>query len=90
MFEMNNIIEINPSQPGCHINEQCTGVWPETRCIRGVCECPEVAGSDGKQTRSVPTRDGNVCVVPGGTNFFHFFHFFPQISSWKFFFYLGD
>lgn len=51
--------KIDPGQPGCVYNEQCSAVWPDSFCDTsagvGTCRCGE-----NKVERS--TRDGHVCL----------------------------
>ncbi|CAJ0580667.1 unnamed protein product, partial [Mesorhabditis spiculigera] len=51
--------KIEPGQPGCVYNEQCSAVWPEAFCDTsagvGTCRCGE-----NKVERA--TRDGHVCL----------------------------
>ncbi|PAV76107.1 hypothetical protein WR25_21575 isoform B [Diploscapter pachys] len=54
----------NPGESGCQYAEQCSAVWPESRCEKSRCECPEdVNGIPYVQAR---TRDGVVCVLHSG------------------------
>ncbi|CAB3401564.1 unnamed protein product [Caenorhabditis bovis] len=51
--------KIDPGQPGCVYNEQCSSVWPDAFCDTsagvGTCRCGE-----NKVERA--TRDGHVCL----------------------------
>ncbi|XGW15900.1 hypothetical protein V3C99_001391 [Haemonchus contortus] len=51
--------KIDPGQPGCVYNEQCSAVWPDAFCDTsagvGTCRCGE-----NKVERT--TRDGHVCL----------------------------
>uniref|UniRef100_A0A915CB21 BPTI/Kunitz inhibitor domain-containing protein n=4 Tax=Parascaris univalens TaxID=6257 RepID=A0A915CB21_PARUN len=54
----------NPGESGCQYSEQCSAVWPESRCEKSRCECPEdVNGIPYIQSR---TRDGVVCILQSG------------------------
>ncbi|VDM58994.1 unnamed protein product, partial [Angiostrongylus costaricensis] len=54
----------NPGESGCQYAEQCTAVWPESRCEKSRCECPEdVNGIPYVQAK---TRDGVVCILHSG------------------------
>ncbi|VDL75178.1 unnamed protein product [Nippostrongylus brasiliensis] len=59
--------KIDPGQPGCVYNEQCSAVWPDAFCDTsagvGTCRCGE-----NKVERA--TRDGHVCldVLDGNQN----------------------
>ncbi|CAI2349048.1 unnamed protein product [Caenorhabditis sp. 36 PRJEB53466] len=54
----------NPGESGCQYAEQCSAVWPESRCEKSRCECPEdVNGIPYVQAK---TRDGVVCVLHSG------------------------
>uniref|UniRef100_A0A183BTQ2 EB domain-containing protein n=1 Tax=Globodera pallida TaxID=36090 RepID=A0A183BTQ2_GLOPA len=54
----------NPGESGCQYAEQCSAVWPESRCEKSRCECPEdVNGIPYVQSK---TRDGVVCVLHSG------------------------
>lgn len=51
--------KIEPGQPGCVYNEQCSSVWPDAFCDTsagvGTCRC-------GEHKVERPTRDGHVCL----------------------------
>uniref|UniRef100_A0A914UJW3 BPTI/Kunitz inhibitor domain-containing protein n=1 Tax=Plectus sambesii TaxID=2011161 RepID=A0A914UJW3_9BILA len=50
--------KIEPGQPGCVYDEQCSAVWPEAKCAMagvGTCRC-------GEFKVEKPTRDGHVCL----------------------------
>ncbi|GMR42638.1 hypothetical protein PMAYCL1PPCAC_12833 [Pristionchus mayeri] len=54
----------NPGESGCQYAEQCSAVWPESRCEKSRCECPEdVNGIPYVQAK---TRDGVVCILHSG------------------------
>ncbi|CAJ0941855.1 unnamed protein product, partial [Mesorhabditis belari] len=54
----------NPGESGCQYAEQCAAVWPESRCEKSRCECPEdVNGIPYVQSKS---RDGVVCILHSG------------------------
>ncbi|KAL3103012.1 hypothetical protein niasHT_026460 [Heterodera trifolii] len=54
----------NPGESGCQYAEQCAAVWPESRCEKSRCECPEdVNGIPYVQSK---TRDGVVCILHSG------------------------
>src|SRR5271165_4328435 len=58
-------LEINPTQPGCIFDIQCSSVWPRATCDKaGVCQCPNNPTDPVRPetTRPVQTRDGWVCV----------------------------
>ncbi|KAI1724653.1 kunitz/Bovine pancreatic trypsin inhibitor domain-containing protein [Ditylenchus destructor] len=54
----------NPGESGCQYAEQCSAVWPESRCERSRCECPEDV--NGIPYVMSKTRDGVVCVLHSG------------------------
>ncbi|PIO59426.1 EB module, partial [Teladorsagia circumcincta] len=51
--------KIDPGQPGCVYNEQCSAVWPDAYCDTsagvGTCRC-------GENKVERVTRDGHVCL----------------------------
>ncbi|KAK6014909.1 EB module, partial [Ostertagia ostertagi] len=51
--------KIDPGQPGCVYNEQCSAVWPDAFCDTsagvGTCRC-------GENKVERVTRDGHVCL----------------------------
>ncbi|CAJ0607862.1 unnamed protein product [Cylicocyclus nassatus] len=54
----------NPGESGCQYAEQCSAVWPESRCEKSRCECPEdVNGIPYVQAK---TRDGVICILHSG------------------------
>ncbi|VDM45373.1 unnamed protein product [Toxocara canis] len=54
----------NPGESGCQYAEQCSAVWPESRCEKSRCECPEdVNGIPYIQSK---TRDGVICILQSG------------------------
>uniref|UniRef100_A0AC34QTC2 BPTI/Kunitz inhibitor domain-containing protein n=1 Tax=Panagrolaimus sp. JU765 TaxID=591449 RepID=A0AC34QTC2_9BILA len=54
----------NPGESGCQYAEQCSAVWPESRCEKSRCECPEdVNGIPYVMSKS---RDGVVCILHSG------------------------
>ncbi|VDK17861.1 unnamed protein product [Anisakis simplex] len=54
----------NPGESGCQYSEQCSAVWPESRCEKSRCECPEdVNGVPYIQSK---TRDGVICILRSG------------------------
>lgn len=54
----------NPGESGCQYAEQCSAVWPESRCEKSRCECPEdVNGIPYVQGK---TRDGVICILHSG------------------------
>uniref|UniRef100_A0A1I7SU90 Kunitz/Bovine pancreatic trypsin inhibitor domain protein n=1 Tax=Bursaphelenchus xylophilus TaxID=6326 RepID=A0A1I7SU90_BURXY len=54
----------NPGESGCHYPEQCSAVWPESRCEKNRCECPEDV--NGIHYVMSKTRDGVVCILNSG------------------------
>ena len=52
--------EIKPGQSQCLYDEQCTAVWPRTRCVNSICQCDRSAVQ-------VRTRDGIVCMHEYGS-----------------------
>ena len=52
------ILEIEPGQPGCVYDDQCSAVWPEAKCDMagvGTCRCGEFKVEKA-------TRDGHICL----------------------------
>lgn len=58
------LLEKNPGESGCQYPEQCSSVWPESRCEKNRCECPEDV--NGIHYVMSKTRDGVVCVLNSG------------------------
>uniref|UniRef100_A0A914C9V7 BPTI/Kunitz inhibitor domain-containing protein n=1 Tax=Acrobeloides nanus TaxID=290746 RepID=A0A914C9V7_9BILA len=56
----------NPGESGCQYAEQCSAVWPESRCEKSRCECPEDV--NGIPYVMSKTRDGVVCILHSGEN----------------------
>ncbi|KAI6235899.1 hypothetical protein M3Y95_00100300 [Aphelenchoides besseyi] len=54
----------NPGESGCQYPEQCSAVWPESRCEKNRCECPEDV--NGIHYVMSKTRDGVVCILNSG------------------------
>ncbi|KJH51380.1 Kunitz/Bovine pancreatic trypsin inhibitor domain protein [Dictyocaulus viviparus] len=54
----------NIGESGCQYSEQCSAVWPGSRCERSRCVCPhDLNGIPYVQAR---TRDGIVCILKSG------------------------
>uniref|UniRef100_A0A158R459 BPTI/Kunitz inhibitor domain-containing protein n=1 Tax=Syphacia muris TaxID=451379 RepID=A0A158R459_9BILA len=61
--------KINPNQPGCTYDIQCSAVWPGARCVTengiGTCHCQGMANISKIFTESQvarETRDGWICL----------------------------
>ncbi len=48
---------------------QCTAVWPDTKCIAGVCKCCKDKMDNACVQPIQATRDGIVCLSEAGTLF---------------------
>ncbi|KAK0420837.1 hypothetical protein QR680_014916 [Steinernema hermaphroditum] len=78
--------KINPNQPGCTYDIQCSAVWPEAKCSMdsgvGTCRCPE------NTHVARETRDGWVCVSlkdhgTGGSSSLYFICPLPEGAGFK-------
>uniref|UniRef100_A0A913HEF1 BPTI/Kunitz inhibitor domain-containing protein n=1 Tax=Strongyloides stercoralis TaxID=6248 RepID=A0A913HEF1_STRER len=54
----------NPGESGCQYSEQCSAIWPESRCEKSRCICPEDV--NGIPYVMSKTRDGVVCILHSG------------------------
>uniref|UniRef100_A0A914YYM5 BPTI/Kunitz inhibitor domain-containing protein n=1 Tax=Panagrolaimus superbus TaxID=310955 RepID=A0A914YYM5_9BILA len=85
-FRQSAVTEINPNQPGCTYDVQCSAVWPNAKCNVdsgiGTCRCPE------NTHVARETRDGWVCVSlkdqgTGGTSPLYFICPLPEGAGFK-------